>query len=144
MKKNVRVKVIVTLYNSKEVLLCKGIDPNGNREFYIPLGGGLEFGESLSDCAMREVKEESGIQINKVKLLDHIENHFYYNGIQGHEIIFHFASHISDELKEKIPSICQESNGEPFEVKWYNRAKFLKISENVVPESIVFHILQKI
>jgi len=35
---------------------------------YLPVGGKVEPGESIADCAIREVKEESGVQINSLEL----------------------------------------------------------------------------
>lgn len=35
---------------------------------YLPIGGHVELGESVEDCAKREVKEESGITVNSVQL----------------------------------------------------------------------------
>jgi 8-oxo-dGTP diphosphatase len=35
---------------------------------YLPIGGHVELGESIEECAVREVQEESGIVVNKINL----------------------------------------------------------------------------
>jgi 8-oxo-dGTP diphosphatase len=35
---------------------------------FLPIGGKVEKGESLEECAVRETEEESGIKINKLTL----------------------------------------------------------------------------
>lgn len=51
-------KVKIVLENStKEILLCKL-----NNIFYF-VGGKMENGENIYDCAIRELKEETGISL---------------------------------------------------------------------------------
>lgn len=35
---------------------------------YLPIGGKVELGESIEECAIREVKEESGVTIHTLEL----------------------------------------------------------------------------
>ena len=67
------------------------------RYFYIPVGGGIEFGESSLIAARREVKEETGEEIENEKLLNISENIFTFNGIPEHEIVFVYSA----EFKNK-------------------------------------------
>lgn len=53
------------LKNGK-VLLCERKGSHGEGEWAFP-GGHLEYLESFEDCAKRETKEESGIEIQNVK-----------------------------------------------------------------------------
>jgi ADP-ribose pyrophosphatase YjhB (NUDIX family) len=51
------------------------------------LGGGLEFGESLQECAAREVLEESGLEVQVERLLSITE--FWQDGrILGIDCLF--------------------------------------------------------
>lgn len=50
---------VAILNNNKELLMLHRKD---NKKWTMP-GGTLEFGESMVDCALREVKEESGLNV---------------------------------------------------------------------------------
>ncbi|KMZ69430.1 Nudix hydrolase 1 [Zostera marina] len=63
----VAVAVFVTKGDSS-VLLGQRLSPVGNHTFAIP-GGRLEYGESFKECAVREVKEETGLDIDSVEIL---------------------------------------------------------------------------
>jgi 8-oxo-dGTP diphosphatase len=65
MKPNVRVSAIV-FYESKLVLV-KHESPKFGIYYLLP-GGGWEHGESIEECAVREVKEECGLDVE----VDHL------------------------------------------------------------------------
>ena len=64
----VRVGVGIILLKGKKILLGKRKSPLGKGE-YAGLGGHLEFGESIEECAKREAREEAGIEIKNIKFL---------------------------------------------------------------------------
>ncbi|XP_042520881.1 nudix hydrolase 1 [Macadamia integrifolia] len=70
-----RVAVVVFVINGKSVLLGKRRATIGDSCFALP-GGHLEFGESFEECAAREVKEETGIDIEKIEFLTVTNNVF--------------------------------------------------------------------
>jgi 8-oxo-dGTP diphosphatase len=49
------------------VLLVHHYKP-GHWDFWLPPGGGLEDGESILECAAREVREETGLEVNPGQL----------------------------------------------------------------------------
>ena len=60
---NPRVGVGILVFNeNKELLLGRRLSSDGIYT-YGPPGGHLEFGESFEECAIREVKEETGLDI---------------------------------------------------------------------------------
>ncbi|PIA63455.1 hypothetical protein AQUCO_00201060v1 [Aquilegia coerulea] len=64
-----RVAIVVFLMKEgNSVLLGKRLSSIGHSTFALP-GGHLEFGESFEDCAAREVKEETGLDIEKIEML---------------------------------------------------------------------------
>jgi 8-oxo-dGTP diphosphatase len=74
-----QVGIGVMIFNeNSEVLLTKRKGSHGAGEFAFP-GGHLEFGESFSDCAMRETTEEAGIEISNVQF-QYLANILKYGG----------------------------------------------------------------
>lgn len=63
-----KVGVGIMIFKNEKVLFGKRINAHGAGEYSFP-GGHLEHGESIIDCAKREVLEETGIKIKNPKLL---------------------------------------------------------------------------
>ncbi|KAL6538886.1 Nudix (Nucleoside diphosphate linked moiety X)-type motif 1 [Orobanche minor] len=63
-----KVAVVVFLLKERNVLLGRRRSSVGRDTFALP-GGHLEFGESFEECAAREVKEETGLDIDKLQFL---------------------------------------------------------------------------
>lgn len=51
--------------NSERILLVKRAD---NREWCLP-GGGMDPGENIKECCIREVYEETGLKVKIIKLI---------------------------------------------------------------------------
>lgn len=56
------------MLKNRKVLLGKRKSSHGAGEWQFT-GGHLEYMESITDCARREVKEETGIEIDNIKFL---------------------------------------------------------------------------
>lgn len=102
-----RVAVVVFLLKGNAVLLGRRLSSNGYSTFALP-GGHLEFGQSISqsfvyniiswfwprdspisgesfeECAAREVKEETGLDIDRIEFLTVTNNVFPAN--QSHYV----------------------------------------------------------
>jgi len=61
-----KVGVGVMILKNGKVLLGRRKGSHGEGEFAFP-GGHLEYMESFSDCARREVKEECGVEIDNIR-----------------------------------------------------------------------------
>lgn len=61
-----RVGVGVMILKDGKVLLGRRKGAHGADQYAFP-GGHLEFGESFTECAIRETEEETGIQIKNVQ-----------------------------------------------------------------------------
>jgi 8-oxo-dGTP diphosphatase len=55
-----RVSVIV-ISRDNNILLVK--HRKGNRQYWVLPGGRLEYGETFQECAVREIKEETGLDV---------------------------------------------------------------------------------
>lgn len=67
MEETVRVGVGVVVRKNGKVLFGKRLSTHGKNTWSFP-GGHLEYRETFEQCAIREVLEESGINIKKIKL----------------------------------------------------------------------------
>lgn len=65
---NPKVGIGVMIMKNNKVLLAKRKNAHGTGEYAFP-GGHLEYMESFADCAIRETKEETGIEIGNIRFL---------------------------------------------------------------------------
>ena len=91
----VGVCILVIDKSGRKILLGKKIGGYGNGMYGIP-GGNLELGESLTDCAKRELGEETGLKDRKLKYLG-VVREIEKNG----DSYFHFVF------------ICKDYKGSP-------------------------------
>ena len=77
----------VVVFNGDKVLLIKRNKPPKSFMWSIP-GGAQDLGEKLKDTAAREVKEEAGIQIKNIKLIDAVD---YIEKNDNDEIKYHYS-----------------------------------------------------
>ncbi|CAN5193504.1 NUDIX hydrolase [soil metagenome] len=70
-----RIGVGVCLLKDGKILLGKRINAHGQGTWAFP-GGHLEFGETLAECAAREVDEETGIKIANIRRGPYTEDFF--------------------------------------------------------------------
>mgnify|MGYP001566717016 CR=1 FL=1 len=72
---HIKIGIGVIVFKNGKTLLGKRKNTNGNGEQeYATPGGHMEFMESFEQCARREVKEETGMEIENIKFLD-LYNH---------------------------------------------------------------------
>ena len=67
-KKKPRVGVAVLVIRDGEVLIGQRRAGNGPGTWSVP-GGLIDFGESFEECAAREVREETGVELRRSTLI---------------------------------------------------------------------------
>ncbi|MET3698905.1 ADP-ribose pyrophosphatase YjhB (NUDIX family) [Bacillus oleivorans] len=72
-------------------------------------GGGLEPGETLEQVAIRELYEETGLRVRKLKLFDIFSGHdFYYQYPHGDEVYNVIASYICTDYEGTLKAEASE------------------------------------
>ncbi|GJU89981.1 NUDIX hydrolase 1 [Tanacetum coccineum] len=84
---------------------------------YALPGGHLEFGESFEECAAREVKEETGLDIKNIELLT-ATNNLLSDSV--HLVIIYMRAHLSDP--NQSPQNIEPEKCEGWE--WYDLKNF--------------------
>ncbi len=67
MKEKIRVRVGVVIPQEDKILLVRHV--KDERQYWLLPGGGIKFGETIEECAKREVKEETNMDIKIIRLL---------------------------------------------------------------------------
>ena len=102
--KNIKIGCEIFLVHKGSILLGKRKNCYGQGTWALP-GGHLEYGESLIECAKRELKEEIGIEAIELKLMgiiDHIDE-------RGHYLHVSFLlEKFLGEIKNAEPHLCEE------------------------------------
>jgi 8-oxo-dGTP diphosphatase len=84
------VAVRILIFKDEKVLLGERVNTHKQGDWgptWGPPGGHLEFGENFEDCAIREAKEEIGIDIVNPHFFD-VTNDFYEPDKKHHVTIF--------------------------------------------------------
>ena len=81
----IRVIAICLFARDEQILVFQGFDREKGANFYRPLGGGVEPGETTEQAIVREMREETGAAITDLRLVDVLENIFTVDGRAGHE-----------------------------------------------------------
>jgi 8-oxo-dGTP diphosphatase len=91
------------------IMLTKDVDSNG---YKLP-GGAVEEDELIRDAAVREVKEEVGLDVNLIKLVT-IQDYINPKPDHGHKIRFYFTA-------EVVGGVEHKREREVAEIKWVSK-----------------------
>ncbi|MCP5322720.1 MAG: NUDIX domain-containing protein [Candidatus Paracaedibacteraceae bacterium] len=141
-----RVGVGVLIFNHKgEMLLGKRKNAHGNALWGNP-GGHLEFGESLEDCAKREVLEETSFKISSPSFVAVTNDVFKKEGkhyisifmkvvITENQTVQNLEPHKTEEWKwfslDRLPSPLFPPLKQLFAGKTYGLKQQMLIAENI-------------
>ncbi|GAA4296920.1 NUDIX hydrolase [Nibribacter koreensis] len=91
-----RVRVCGLLVQDNTLLLARHTAAFGAGSFWIPPGGGLDYGEKVKDCLTREFEEETGLAIEVGRFL--YLHEFLRPPLHAIELFFE-VKQVSGELK---------------------------------------------
>ncbi|MFQ0976260.1 nucleotide triphosphate diphosphatase NUDT15 [Vibrio campbellii] len=106
MNKQVRVGVATIILRDGAILLGERIGSHGANTWATP-GGHLELGESIEDCAKREVLEETGLIVDSIEKFTFTNDIFEKEG-KHYVTLFVVASSASGEPQVTEPDKCKQ------------------------------------
>ncbi len=110
---SVRVGVAVFVLKNGEFLMMQRKGSHGTGTWSVP-GGHLEFGESFEDTALREVMEETGLEITNVRF-GGITNDIFENDNKHYVTIWLLSDWKSGEEYIAEPDKCVAQEWSTFE-----------------------------
>jgi len=106
MSKNPQIGVGAIVIKNNKILLGKRKKSHGVGGWQFP-GGHLEFGETIEDCAKREVLEETGLSITNIRLGPYTNDIFSLE--EKHYVtLYVIANYQSGELTICEPEKCEQ------------------------------------
>ena len=124
----VRIKAILENSNG-EILLCYS-----NNDYHLP-GGHLEEGESYEECLVREIKEETGIDIEKKERnpylrITYFNKDYPSTGTNTKNIANYYV--VNHELVPNLNNInlTEEEIEHGFELRYIKKEDVLKVLED--------------
>ncbi len=106
MEERPKVGIGVFVIKDNKILLGKRKNSHGAGTWSLP-GGHLEFKESWEDCARREVKEETNLNIENIKFCA-VTNDIFVEENKHYITIFLLSDYKSGDEKIMEPTKCDE------------------------------------
>jgi 8-oxo-dGTP diphosphatase len=101
MKERPGVGIGVIVTKGDHVLLLRRTNVHGSGTWSTP-GGHLDFGESPEDCAIREVKEETGVEVAEVEFRA-VTNDFFAAEGKHYLTLWFQAKHKAGVYRSRFP-----------------------------------------
>ncbi len=105
-----RVGVGVMIFKDGKVLMSKRKGALGAGEYGFP-GGHLEYMESFEDCAARETKEETGIEIKNINFL-------FLTNVKKYSPKHYVYIAMTAEWASGVPQVMEPDKAEGWD--WYS------------------------
>ncbi len=139
-RKEKRPRVIVGAFifnDNNELFLMKTVQ--WSNKYTVP-GGGLESGEALEEGVIREIKEETDMDIENLEFIGFTNAYDVnekYKKVYNHLIFFDFIARVKGEPKIKL-------NEEGVGYKWFKIDDLIKKGDSFFPHKDLLKILKKI
>jgi 8-oxo-dGTP pyrophosphatase MutT (NUDIX family) len=140
----------VLLLNKKNELLLMLIedfdigtlDGKKNKRFWCTVGGGIEGEETVSQAALREIHEETGIEPDKIKLGPIVWSGYVDLVVKGVPTRF-FETYIVAKTKQREVALHNPTEDEKLVVKklqWFSLRALRECPDVIFPEGLPIHI----
>ncbi len=109
------IGVGVIILKDGKILLGKRRNAHGEGSWSFP-GGHLEFGESIEECALREIEEETGITVTNLRKAG-FTNDIFSEESKHYVTLFMVADYKEGEVTVREPDKCEKW-------EWFERGTF--------------------
>ncbi len=126
---------LVLLDGQQRVLLFSGADPHGAR-IWFPTGGGVEPGEELRAAAVRELQEETGLQLGPAELLGPIwrrSARFVFTGVSYEQTEFYFVASAPAGFRVDTSGFTPEESGSIIGHRWFSAQEVAESADTIYP-----------
>lgn len=130
-KSRIRVLALCIFRRGDYIFVAEGYDALRKQQFFRPIGGGVEFGESAENALAREVMEEINAPVKDVRYIGMLENIFEYEGQPGHEICILFDGAFVESFRNADDYVVQGSDDDDV----LYTARWMKVADFTLPES---------
>ena len=117
-KRSIRFRAAAVFLHEGKILVHAVKNRSDGKMWFIPPGGGINYGESSRDALVREIKEELEWEIEVDGFLGVFESFHIINGVEEHEVSFVYAARATDRLiRTTAEGEIHEADG-PKKFRW--------------------------
>ena len=104
-----KARAAAVIIDRGRLLLIHRVKESG--DYWVLPGGSVEPGESPEEACVRELKEETGLEIGIVRLITRFEN-------RGRDEIYYLATRRSGSLRLGGPELARADAANRYEIDW--------------------------
>ena len=117
----------------------------GNKTYQFP-GGHLEEGEELTECLLREIKEETGIEIKDAKMkpferITHYSKNYHNSGKNRQNDIYFYIVRTNTKFDMSNASLDEGEKEGGFTVKTIPLSKVEKVLIKSIPDNPINKVI---
>ena len=133
----IRPVAAAVIRDGDRILVWDDYNPATGEVVAVPLAGGIEFGETGEEAIRRELAEEIGATVARVRFLGLLEDIFEWAGQKRHELYVVYDVTLSERSVYETEQIeVVEPDGTSYPARWRSTAEFHRAAR-LVPDGLL-------